>query len=126
MDPRTDPELNELFAEMLSTGVYRKGVVLDGYPVTKDHCDYVRSMVEDGRLLNPTVLQLQISDDALRKRLGKKADDRFEQLLKDYHRETDMLGAYFPGARVIPVDATGSPEKVSKRVERAIRQIPGV
>jgi adenylate kinase len=117
MEPRTDPALNELFGARLATGKYRDGVIVDGYPATKDHGDYMRSLVEAGRLPNPTILQLDISDDELRKRAGKNADAKFEQLLKDYHRETDMITIYFPSAKIIRVDATGKPDKVRKRVE---------
>ena len=126
MNPRTDPALNELFGAKLSSGAYRNGVILDGYPATKDQVDYLRTMILGGRMPNPSILRLDIPDDTLRKRLGKKADETFEQLLKDYHRELDMFEVYFPGVRIIGVDANGKPEKVAKRVKKALAEVPPV
>jgi adenylate kinase len=123
MDPRTNPALNGVFESALASGTYRDGVIVDGYPATKDHIDHLRSMVMGGRIPIPAVLQLDISDEALRKRLGKRADERFEQLLKDYHREIDMFSVYFPAASVIHVDGTGKPETVNKRVREALRPL---
>ena len=71
-------------------------------------------------------IRLDIPDDTLRKRLGKKANETFEQLLKDYHRELDMFEVYFPGVRIIGVDANGTPQKVAKRVKKALAEVPPV
>jgi adenylate kinase family enzyme len=120
MHPRTDPALNAIFAATIAAEKYQKGVVIDGYPATKDHGDYIRGMIVERRLPVPTVIRLEIADDVLRKRIGNKADDTFEQLLKDYHREMGMLDIYFPGAPVLRVDATGKPDKVAKRIREAL------
>jgi adenylate kinase len=123
MNPRTDPVLNEIFDGLVESGKYRKGFILDGYPATKDHADYLRKMVNDGRLPNPLVVRLEIPDEALRKRLGKKADETFEQLLKDYHRELDMFDVYFPGSRAIAIDGTGTPAAVTERIRKQLSQV---
>jgi adenylate kinase len=123
MNPRTDPVLNEIFGALVESGKYRNGFILDGYPATKDHADYVRKMVNDGRLPNPLVVRLEISDDDLRKRLGKKADETFEQLLKDYHRELDMMDVYFPGSRAIAIDGTGTPAEVTERIRKQLSEL---
>ncbi len=122
MNPRTDPALNGLFGAAITSGAYKDGVVVDGYPATKEHLDYLRGMVINRQIPNPTVLRLDISDDDLRKRLGKSADATFEQLLKDYHRELDMAEVYFPGARIVKVDGKGKPDKVAKRIRRALAE----
>jgi adenylate kinase len=123
MNPRTDPALNGLFEKTISLPEYKNGVIVDGYPATKDHADYLRQMVRDGKLPNPAMLRLEITDEQLRKRLGKEANETFEQLLKDYHRELDMMDVYFPGSRVVHVDGTGTPAEVNKRVRKAIAEI---
>jgi len=107
IDPRTDPALNSLFEAAIASETYRGGLIVDGYPATKDHIDHLRMLVTGGRLPSPVILQFDIPDEELRKRLGKKADNRFEQLLKDYHREIDMISVYFPAATVIHVDGAG-------------------
>jgi len=123
IEPRTDPALNGLFEAAIASETYRGGLIVDGYPATKDHIDHLRMLVTGGRLPSPVILQFDIPDEELRKRLGKKADNRFEQLLKDYHREIDMFSVYFPAATVIHVDGTGKPALVNKRVEDALRPL---
>jgi adenylate kinase len=123
IDPRTDPALNGLFDAAIASGTYRDGMIVDGYPATKDHLDHLRSLITGGRLPNPIILQFDVPDEELRTRLGKKADEKFEQLLKDYHREIDMFSAYFPAANVVHVDGTGKAAKVNKRVEDALRPL---
>ena len=58
-------------------------------------------LVTGGRLPSAVILQVDIPDEELRKRLGKKADNGFEQLLKG-HREIDMFSVYFPAATCDP------------------------
>ena len=48
-----------------------------------------------------------------------------EQRIKEYHRQFDAIGAYFPNANIQKVDATKSIDKVSKQVD-AMLQAAGV
>ena len=72
MDPRSDPALNKFFAKRLEQGDIRSGFILDGYPATKDHADYLGDLVEKGKLPNPLVVQLKIPDGEVRKRARKQ------------------------------------------------------
>ena len=46
MEPQTDPVLNRLFYERLEKGDLSRGMILDGYPSTKDHTDYLADLVK--------------------------------------------------------------------------------
>ena len=118
MEPQTDPVLNRLFSERLEKGDLSRGMVLDGYPSTKDHADYLTALIKKGVLHNPLTIQLQIPDETVLKRTKKAGKDSaasVEQRLKDYHREMDMLRLYFPSA-----GCNRRWHKVYKRVERDI------
>jgi adenylate kinase len=123
--PRTDPLMNQIFAKRLEWSDVAKGFVLDGYPATNGHCDFIASLVQKGQLPNPVVLQLDVSDSVARKRGEKELGfnpDKFDQLLKDYHREMDMVKAYFPQATIIPIKGDKKVQDVSKEVKAALDQ----
>lgn len=120
--PLTSPALNDLVADKLSKADLSKGVVLDGYPATKDQADHLAAMIGKLRLPSPIVIQLDVPDDVVRKRAaGRKRDDdspaQIEQRLKDYHRELDMIRAYYPQANIWTIDGTKTPEAVSATIQ---------
>jgi len=53
MEPQTDPILNKFFRARLEKGDVSKGMVLDGYPNTKDHADFASKLAETGVIRNP-------------------------------------------------------------------------
>jgi adenylate kinase len=125
MTEESDPFLNQLFARKLAQADVARGFILDGYPATKDHADFVAKLVREGRLPNPIVIQLDIPDDVVMKRMKSSheaTDGVLQQRIKDYHREMDMLKLYFPNATVETVDATAKAGKVTKRVEEALKK----
>jgi adenylate kinase len=125
MEPQTDPVLNRLFSERLEKGDLSRGMVLDGYPSTKDHADYLSALIKKGLLPNPLTIQLQIPDETVLKRTKKAAKDSaasVEQRLKDYHREMDMLKLYFPSAEIVTVDGTKSIKRVERDVLALLRK----
>jgi adenylate kinase len=125
MEPQTDPVLNQLFSERLEKGDLSRGMVLDGYPSTKDHADYLTALIKKGVLPNPLTIQLQIPDETVLKRTKKAGKDSaasVEQRLKDYHREMDMLKLYFPSAEVVTVDGTKSIKRVERDVLALLRK----
>ena len=116
--PATSPAVNQLMADRLSKMDLSKGVILDGYPATKEQADYLESMVKKLNLPSPVILHLQIPDSVARERLRKRkrADDTPEQIdrrLADYHRELEMIQSYYPAANIWTIDGTKSIEEVS-------------
>jgi adenylate kinase len=124
MEPETDPLLNRIFETRLKRGDVVNGMVLDGYPNTKDHADFASKLVEASVIRKPIILHLMIPDDVVRKRLAGKDGTlpaSVEQRLKDYHRETTALRIYFPNAEIIELDGTKKPRKVTKNIQAVLK-----
>jgi adenylate kinase len=124
IEPETDPLINQFFEARLKKGDLANGMVLDGYPNTKDHADFASKLTDTGVISKAVILHLLIPDEVVRKRLGGKerrlsASD--EQRLKDYHRETMALKIYFPKAEIIEIDGTKSRSAVTKKVVEALK-----
>jgi len=121
MELRSDPALSRILGAYLTKGGYGKGLLLDGYPATKDHCDYLLKLLKDGTIPNPIILQLDVDDETVRKRMAAQEGASLEQRIKDYHREMDMIQLYFPGADLVKIDASKKPSKVTKEIEKALK-----
>lgn len=123
--PQTSEALDSLVAERLNRLTLTRGVVLDGYPATKDQADHLTALVRRLKLPTAVIIQLDVPDDTVRARLAKRkrADDtpaQIEQRLKDYHRELDMVRAYYPQANIWTVDGTKTPAEVSKTIQAIV------
>lgn len=124
MEPQSDPVLNRLFEARLNQGDLAGGVILDGYPSTKDHADYLAGLGQKRVLPKPLVIELQIPDDISRKRSENMSADpaAVEQRIKDYHREMDMVRLYFPDAEIVAVDGTRSQKKVESDINSVLKK----
>jgi adenylate kinase len=122
VEPRIDPALNKLFLQRLERTDISRGLLLDGYPASKDHADFLRQVVEQKGLAKPLVLQLTAPDDVVRKRLKGQSPEKIEQDLKDYHREMDFVQVYFPQADIVPIDASKKPRGVFRQIREALKQ----
>ena len=124
--PQTSPALNELVRDRLSKMDLKKGVVLDGYPATKDQADHLATLVRELGLLSPVVIQIDVPDEVVRERLRKRKSpedtpEQIERRLKDYHRELDMIRDYYPRANIWTIDGTRSPDDVSQTIQVILR-----
>jgi len=125
MTEESDPFLNQLFAKKLAQIDVTKGLILDGYPSTKDHADFLAKLSKEGKLPYVVVIQLAIPDDKVLKRMKGSheiKDGTLDQRLKDYHREMDMVKLYFPAADIVTIDATPKIDKVTKSVNAVMDQ----
>jgi len=120
VEPRVDPALNGLFLKRLERTDISKGLLLDGYPSTKDHGDFFTKVGREKGLAKPLILKLELTDDAVRQRLKGQDSAQVEQDLKDYHRETDFLSAYFPEANIVKINAEKKPDAVFSEIRKAI------
>jgi adenylate kinase family enzyme len=120
IEPRVDPALNNLFLKRLEKTDITKGLLLDGYPATKDHGDFMLKVGKEKGLKKPLILKLDLSDDAVRQRLKGQNSAQIEQDLKDYHRETDFMSVYFPDAEIVKIDASKKENEVFAQISKAI------
>jgi adenylate kinase len=124
MEPQTDPLVNKFFKARLSKRDVTNGMILDGYPNTKDHADFASGLVKAGVISKPLILHLRIPDEVVRKRLvgkGGIVPESVEQRLKDYHRETIALKIYFPDADIAEIDGTDKPRSVTRKMEAVLK-----
>lgn len=120
--PATNPALNDLVNDRLSKMDLTKGVALDGYPATKDQADHLDWMVKKLNFPTPVILHLQVPDDVVRQRLQKRqrTDDGpsdVERRLKEYHRELEMIKAYYPEANIWTIDGSKPAADVSNTIQ---------
>ena len=119
--PQSSPALNDLIRDALSKIDLTKGVVLDGYPATKDQADHLTALVRKLALPSPIVIQLAVPDNLVGERLkarGREDDtpDVFARRLKDYHRELEMIRSYYPEANIWTVDGSLTAARVSQTI----------
>lgn len=120
VEPRVDPALNNLFIKRLDKTEVRKGLLLDGYPSTKDHGDFLTQVLPTKGLRKPRVLKLELSDDVVRERLKGQDPEKLVQDLKDYHREMDYVSLYFPEADIVKIDASKNEKAIFDQIRKAI------
>ena len=128
--PHLNPAIDALVAEKLSRLDLTKGVVLDGYPASKDQADHFAALIAKLNLPAPIVIQIDVPDRVATERLRQRqhADDQpelIEERLKNYHREMDMIQSYFPEAKIWTVDGDKTVAEVSSAVETILKNALG-
>ena len=123
VEPRLDPVLNRLVADRIRTIDRSKGVILDGYPASKEQGDHLTSLIAEFQFSGPIVLQLRLTDVEARKRATKSGGPDVEQGLKDYHRELDFARIYFPKARIHEIDGAKPVPQVAKEIRKALASV---
>jgi adenylate kinase len=121
-----NPAMDALIAERLARMDLTKGVALDGYPATKDQADHLTSLAKRHALPPPIIIQIDVPDAVVRERLRKRkhADDKpelIDESLKNYHREMDMIRAYYPSANIWTIDGAKSIAEVSSTLESILK-----
>ncbi len=120
MEPHADPALNQLVDEKLRSLDLSRGLILDGYPASKEQGDYLVDLIQKLNLPKPVVIQLDVPDAIVRKRLAQENREDVEQRLKDYHREFDFARLYFPQADIHKIDGTKSEATVAREIQKAL------
>ena len=123
---RYDPSMSRYLRARLKTADLSHGLALDGYPATLVQAEDLAKMLP-GLGLQPIAFQLEVPDDVIRER-GKKSGQEsnqpqiLEQRIKDYHREMDAIGIYFPKAKIVPVDANRPEPEVWKEIQAGLTE----
>jgi len=123
VEPRLDPVLKRLVEERLGTIDRSRGVILDGYPASKEQGDHLSSLIAKFQFSGPLVLQLRVTDAEVRKRAPKGDSQDVEQGLKDYHRELDFAQTYFPQDHIHEIDGSKPPPEVAKEIRRVLATV---
>ena len=97
-------------------------MLLDGYPATKNHADFLSEVVSKKGLTKPLILLLDVPDEVVRQRLKDQDPQQVEQDLKDYHREMDFIAVYFPQADIAKVDGDQRPDAVFGEIQQTLDQ----
>jgi adenylate kinase len=128
--PQLNPAIDALVAEKLGELDLTKGVILEGYPASKDQADHFAALIAKLNLPPPIVIQIDIPDHVAEGRLKQRqhADDQpelIEERLKNYHREMDMIQSYFPEAKIWTVNGDRPVEEVSRAIEAIVNKALG-
>jgi adenylate kinase len=121
IEPETDPVLNHLFEQRIEQPDAARGFITAGYPSVKDHADFVAGMVRAKRLPNPIVIQLDVPESEVRRRLAK--DPKYanlDQLIKDYQRELGVVQLYFPDAQIHRIDGRPKADQVTRSIRAVL------
>jgi adenylate kinase len=115
---------NELVEDRISQPDAADGFILDGYPRSVEQADALRKMLAAHGTKLDGVLEFQVSEEELLKRLKERgrADDTEEVIrnrMKVYRDETEPLLEYYRN-ELNPVDAVGSLDEVFARALRAL------
>ncbi len=115
---RGDADLDGLLKAHLQSMDVSRGFTLDGYPSTRKQADYLGQLAREMNLPSPIVVQIHIPDHVAHDRSKSRGgtDDQPEIIarrLQRYHKEMDMLTAYYPEADIWTIDGSRDERGVS-------------
>lgn len=110
-------KLNALLREQVLHADASKGFVIDGYPSTRAEADYLGKLVKEARLPPPIIVQLDVPDNEVRRRLaGKPEAADLDARLATYHKELDLARSYYPDADIWTIIGTRAPREVFETI----------
>jgi adenylate kinase len=110
-------KLNALLREQVLHADSNKGFVIDGYPATRAEADYLGKLVKEARLPQPIVIQIDVPDGEVRRRMQGTADaGDLEKRLAVYHKELEMAQSYYPQADIWQIIGTLAPNEVFQTI----------
>ena len=131
----TDEVTNAIVRDRLVQDDARAGFLLDGYPRTAAQVEALDTMLAEGGHALDAVLELTVDEDAVVKRLLKRAElegrvDDTEEVIRErqaiYRRETAPLAdLYASRGTLVRVDGMGAVDEVTARIEDALRGAQG-
>jgi adenylate kinase len=114
----SSPEkLNALLREQVLHADASKGFVIDGYPATRAEADYLGKLVKEAKLPLPIIIQLDVPDDEVRRRMRSMPDSRdLERELATYHKELEFARSYYPQSDIWTIIGTLPPNEVFQTI----------
>jgi adenylate kinase family enzyme len=99
-----------------------KGFIIDGYPATRAEADYFGKLVKEAKLPAPIIIQLDVPDGEVRRRMRAKGDTGdLEKRLAVYHKELEFARAYYPESDIWTIIGTRTPKEVFETIVSLIQ-----
>ena len=106
-------KLNALLREQVLHADAAKGFVVDGYPTTRAEADYLGKLVKEAKLRSPIIIQLDVPDDEVRRRMkGKEDPASLDKRIAVYHKELELARSYYPQSDIWTIIGTRTPKEV--------------
>ena len=123
----SDGEVIRVIDRVLEFIDTKEQFILDGFPRTKPQVDWLLMQVEADRLDLPVVINLELSENAIRERLQKRGrmddtDEAITQRYNDYQAVTRPILEYMKqkGVQIVEVEADDTPTGVHDRICKAL------
>lgn len=115
-------KLTALLREEVLHADAARGFVIDGYPSTRAEADYFGELVKEAKLRSPIIIQLDVPDAEVKKRLEGKPDaEGLDKRLDTYHKELQMARSYYPQADIWTIIGTRTPKEVFQTIVSLIQ-----
>ena len=115
-------KLNDLLREQVMHADASKGFVIDGYPSTRAEADYFGQLVKEAKMPAPIVIQLDVPDAEVKRRLeGKPEAADLDKRLAVYHKELELARSYYPEADIWTIIGTRAPKEVFETIVALIQ-----
>ena len=106
-------KLNRLLRDQVLHEDAAKGFVIDGYPSTRAEADYLGALVKEAKLPPPIIIQLDVPDAEVRRRMqGKEEPASLAKRIAVYHKELEMARSYYPESDIWTIIGTKTPKEV--------------
>jgi adenylate kinase len=115
-------KLNALLREQVLHADASKGFIIDGYPATRAEADYLGKLVKEAKLPAPIIIQLDVPDAEVRRRMQAKGDTGdLERRLAVYHKELEFARSYYPESDIWTIIGTRTPKEVFETIVSLIQ-----
>jgi len=115
-------KMNALLRDQVLHADSSKGFIIDGYPATRPEADYLGKLVKEAKLPAPIVIQLDVPDAEVRRRMRGKGDSAdLEKRLAVYHKELELARSYYPETDIWTIIGTRTPKEVFETIVSLIQ-----
>lgn len=131
----SDEEVITVVDKVLELIDTKEQFILDGFPRTKPQVDWLLEQSRNGRFTLPTVVNLEVTEDAAYRRMRQRArvDDSEESIRYRYQLYQDTTRPLLDymkqqGVQIVDVDAGQEPQAVHHAILAALEnpELPGV
>lgn len=121
----SDDTLNVLVASKIMSQESANGFILDGYPMTVSHAEFLDSIIEIRELAPVSIFYLNVPDEVALQRMKERdrVDDKSgfaEKRLESFRAMISPLIEYYGENAVIEIDATRSKAEIGTEISKAL------